>query len=539
MTITWRRWILSAVLVVALMGVLHGLEWAGAQDTAAPQAESHTTCLVSVRDFGAVGDGKHDDTAAFRRAINRGGRIAVPFGAYKLSDTLELRNSACLIGEGFSSKHPEKNTTLVFHGLGEKPAIITRQVTEGGSNAFGLERMVIRPNSWDAETGCTGNGLDIDARITCRLIRVIGFKRHNLFLHGNKHEGAYFSVFDSCAFDLSGSHSVVVGTLSNGITFINCEMRWAGAEAFLKHPHRPGQADGMIVVSGGAGNPGGQFRPWTPENLQIFGGQSAYNSRYGYHFVNLHNAFVVTGYIEGNLSADKKQLRVGPGVLACEIHCPHIAKGGIALEASKISDSVHPNAIWEGARYLGTGRLDDSGRPRTVLLQNLRSYLSGGSHSAIFTETDKAGNLIVGFDGVPPQVHIRPSVHIGQDGTGRLVVDDSITTGSIRLTRPDPSAPNTTVQHEAVAAPTAQLLYRGQVKLTDGIATIDLDAHAEHPAGTFAKISANRQVFLQNQTGWEPVRAIWTDTGQLQIESRNPCEDRIGWLVAADSRQLP
>src|SRR5688500_2439066 len=51
--------------------------------------------VVSVRSFGAVGDGSHDDTAAFQNAINAlpssGGTVDVPAGTYLLDPTNSVR----------------------------------------------------------------------------------------------------------------------------------------------------------------------------------------------------------------------------------------------------------------------------------------------------------------------------------------------------------------------------------------------------------------------------------------------------------------
>lgn len=67
---------------------------------------------LSVRDFGARGDGEHDDTGAFRRAIaavGEGGVIGVPAGRYVISDTLDIRASGVVLrGAG-----PDE-TTLYF-----------------------------------------------------------------------------------------------------------------------------------------------------------------------------------------------------------------------------------------------------------------------------------------------------------------------------------------------------------------------------------------------------------------------------------------
>ena len=74
------------------------------------------TCAVSVRAFGAVGDGVTDDTAAIQRAIcvlPEGGRLVVPGGTYltgpiflKSRMTLELKRGATLLGLTDKADYP-------------------------------------------------------------------------------------------------------------------------------------------------------------------------------------------------------------------------------------------------------------------------------------------------------------------------------------------------------------------------------------------------------------------------------------------------
>ena len=71
---------------------------------------------VSLKDFGAVGDGVTDDTEAIRTAINclpRGGRLYIPSGTYltapislKSHMTLELAEDATLLGIADRSRYP-------------------------------------------------------------------------------------------------------------------------------------------------------------------------------------------------------------------------------------------------------------------------------------------------------------------------------------------------------------------------------------------------------------------------------------------------
>src|SRR5689334_18036448 len=57
---------------------------------------------ASVKDYGAIGDGIADDTAALQRAINAktSGILSFPAGTYKISSTLAVRSNVTYQGEG-------------------------------------------------------------------------------------------------------------------------------------------------------------------------------------------------------------------------------------------------------------------------------------------------------------------------------------------------------------------------------------------------------------------------------------------------------
>jgi len=62
--------------------------------------------VVSVKDFGAVGDGVTDDTAAIQAAINAsvgGGTLLLPVGTYLVSDTLTFTSVITFQGQGVGS----------------------------------------------------------------------------------------------------------------------------------------------------------------------------------------------------------------------------------------------------------------------------------------------------------------------------------------------------------------------------------------------------------------------------------------------------
>ena len=54
---------------------------------------------VCVKDFGAVGDGKTDDTAAFQRAVREAGGkvIAIPPGRFVITDIIDIERSGTVL----------------------------------------------------------------------------------------------------------------------------------------------------------------------------------------------------------------------------------------------------------------------------------------------------------------------------------------------------------------------------------------------------------------------------------------------------------
>src|SRR6202011_1544490 len=85
--------------IAALTGWLLMSASAAAEQTAGTVFPADAGAL-NVRDFGAVGDGAHDDTAAFLEALGRSSDraehwhvriVAVPAGTYRVTDTITKR----------------------------------------------------------------------------------------------------------------------------------------------------------------------------------------------------------------------------------------------------------------------------------------------------------------------------------------------------------------------------------------------------------------------------------------------------------------
>ena len=73
---------------------------------------------VSVKDFGAVGNGTTDDTAAIQAAINNGGTIIIPAGTYKVTNSINIPIQVSVIGEGLPIiTGYTANSVFIFQGM--------------------------------------------------------------------------------------------------------------------------------------------------------------------------------------------------------------------------------------------------------------------------------------------------------------------------------------------------------------------------------------------------------------------------------------
>ncbi|MGM0877123.1 MAG: glycosyl hydrolase family 28-related protein [Bacillota bacterium] len=130
------------------------------------QNEIHSE-MTSVKDFGAKGNGKNDDTRSVQKAIDRvsksgGGTVLLPIGNYKITKTLYVPERVILLGEG----HSDESTKITYTGDGF--AI----VTSGTHLRIQFHNLLIRLNGDNSgvRIGDVGDNLNRDAGILPRQI---------------------------------------------------------------------------------------------------------------------------------------------------------------------------------------------------------------------------------------------------------------------------------------------------------------------------------------------------------------------------------
>lgn len=136
----------------------------------APQPASATAPDVKT-DFGAVGDGVADDTAAIQNALDAGTRVDVPAGTYRVTDDLVLSANSWLRGIGDASVIDVQGDHEFF-GDGAPNVSLTTMKIQRTVAANTAVKSLIR--LWRSD-GATFDGLTIrGTRTTAPTISVLG-----------------------------------------------------------------------------------------------------------------------------------------------------------------------------------------------------------------------------------------------------------------------------------------------------------------------------------------------------------------------------
>jgi hypothetical protein len=125
---------------------------------------------VSVKDFGATGNGGVDDTAAIQAALDSSLNVFVPEGVYLISATLTMRSKGSLVGAG-----AEKSIILRLSNFGDSLRIGDTVGQTFGANDFAVKDIwFYRPFTYTAGVTTT---IDNPVAADAASIRVYGGQR--------------------------------------------------------------------------------------------------------------------------------------------------------------------------------------------------------------------------------------------------------------------------------------------------------------------------------------------------------------------------
>ena len=108
--------------------------------------------------------------------------------------------------------------------------------------------------------------------------------------------------------------------------------------------------------------------------------------------------------------------------------------------------------------------------------------------------------------------------------------------GSFKISHPLAGMSTThNLVHSFIEGPRADLIYRGEVRLVSGIATVVMDQAVGLTTGTWELLCRDPDVFVTNNEDWTPVKAGISSTGVLTIQAQDAaCTAKVNWLVVAE-----
>ena len=226
---------------------------------------------VSVKDFGAVGDGVADDTTAIQAALNAaftagGGGVYVPTGTYKITLPLIVRSNTSLYGDGASSVI--YNTTFVLPpegdvihvGYGYEWNENGQKFNPASNNDATMAELLVNDFSNITTQNVSVSNLCVKADgpglgvwtlnasdvVIENIWSIDTLTPINIANDAGGWQAACYNVSVSNIFQIS----IVVGNSWYDLVFVGSAIKVSISKCF-NNPDTPSGLDGMIVISGG------------------------------------------------------------------------------------------------------------------------------------------------------------------------------------------------------------------------------------------------------------------------------------------------
>lgn len=255
------------------------------------EATQENQTMINVKDFGAAGDGKTDDTPALKAAVNaltQGGTLLFPIGTYLISSSVSFeKNQITICGEGNASQivytyEQQEEDTIYDASLFVFPS---------GHSQITIKDLALQytgtffPNVEDSYKGVV-NGICIAActDVRIRRVEVQGFNSSGIsILTGDPDRYAERVQVHQCYTHHNRVAGVMFGYVKN-MSIIDCDMDYNGS---------------TLAGATGYGCAGAMRE--LPLNVQIIGNRASYNSRKG---IDLHagmQSVISNNICHGNL----------------------------------------------------------------------------------------------------------------------------------------------------------------------------------------------------------------------------------------------
>ncbi|MEA4831129.1 MAG: glycosyl hydrolase family 28-related protein [Oscillospiraceae bacterium] len=241
--------------------------------------------LISVRDFGALPDGKTDCSSAIKQALAQipcGGTLYFPRGEYLVEQPVTISISHLkMVGDGRQShiiytydqkdSDSDKSSSLFYFPSGTNDIRISELQIEYRGRFF--EKL---GESYSGKISAFYFSACDD--VVVEKIEIFGFNANGIFINGTPDNYAKRCIIDKCYLHHNRVAGVLYGYV-DGISLTNNAFEYHGS------PYDGGTGYGCAGWSGGM-----------PKNIQVIGNRASYNYRKG---IDLHAG--ESAVIEGNI----------------------------------------------------------------------------------------------------------------------------------------------------------------------------------------------------------------------------------------------
>ncbi len=137
-----------------------------------------------------------------------------------------------------------------------------------------------------------------------------------------------------------------------------------------------------------------------------------------------------------------------------------------------------------------------------------------------------------------PATTVTASVYGNLSASENIHADGTVTASAGKPFKiPHPLIEGKDLMHIAVESPRADLIYRGKAKMNKGKADIEINSYIGVSEGTVQSlIKDDVQIFLQNNSGWDPVKGSFKGSTLSIVSNNESCEDEIDWMIVSERK---